>query len=89
MQADILELFAHRRQERGVLHAQWRLYHDVASLWYGRRQTEHRARARGGPRVASDVLLRDVGGDLRYAIRVFGRQPGILLLTAGGLSLGL
>ena len=35
------------------------------------------------------ALLRDVGADLRYAARVFARQPGILLLTTVGLSLGL
>ena len=36
MQADLHELFAARRNDRGALHAHWRLYHDVASLWLQR-----------------------------------------------------
>jgi len=73
--ADLLELFLARRSERGSLHAHWRLYHDLASLW---RQPRSRF-----------ALLRDVGADLKYAARLFARQPGILLLTIVGLSLGL
>lgn len=34
-------------------------------------------------------FLRDARDDLRYAVRLFARQPAILLVTIGGLSLGL
>jgi predicted permease len=35
------------------------------------------------------VILRDARGDLSHAVRLFGRQPAVLLLTIVGLSLGL
>ena len=35
------------------------------------------------------ALLRDARDDLRYAVRLFARQPAILLLTIVGLSLGV
>lgn len=72
--ADVHELFAARRRERGAIHAHWRLYHDVASLW-----------SPGAPVVA----MRDIGGDVKYAARLFAHQPGIVLMTIAGLSLGL
>ena len=81
---DLHELFEQRRHERGVVHAHWRLYHDLASLWSRR----HMAAVNPGSRSPL-AWLRDVGGDLRYAVRLFARQPGILLLTIAGLSLGL
>ena len=34
-------------------------------------------------------LLHDARADLKHAVRLFARQPGILLLTIVGLSLGL
>ncbi len=81
---DLLELFERRRGDRGPLHAHWRLYHDVASLWLRRRSLARAAAPR-----SSFALLRDARGDLRYAVRMFARQPSILLLTILGLSLGL
>lgn len=84
VEADLQELFVTRRRDRGVVHAHWRLYHDVASLWCQPRPAAHRP---GAPSPFS--LLRDVGGDLRYAARLFARQPAILLLAIAGLSLGL
>ena len=81
IQADLHELFAGRRRDRGAVHAHWRLYHDVASLWLQprpMRMTDSRS-----------SLLRDARTDLRYAVRLFARQPAILLLTILGLSLGL
>ena len=83
MQADLYELFANRRRHRGAVHAHWRLYHDVASLLIGPRPGVRTTRR---DRLA---LLRDVGADLRYAVRLFARQPAILLLAIVGLSLGL
>jgi predicted permease len=84
VQADLHQLFVERRRERGAVHAHWRLYHDVASLWLQSRPVAGTATPR-----SSLALLRDAGGDLRYAVRLFARQPAILLLTIVGLSLGL
>lgn len=82
--ADLHELFVQRRTARGRLHAHRRLYHDVASLWSAPRQVERRR-----DRQSPAAFLAGVGGDLRYAVRLFARQPAILLLTIMGLSLGL
>ena len=84
VRADLLELFVERRDERGILHAHSRLYRDMASLWRRPRATVSRSGA--GFRLA---LVRDAGADLRYAARLFARQPAILLLTIVGLSMGL
>ncbi len=84
VQADLHELFVARRLDRGSLHAHCRLYHDVASLWLQRRPARH-------PTAPTSTfgLLGDTRSDLRYAARMFARQPAILLLTIVGLSLGL
>ena len=85
VEGDLHELFESRCEERGAAHARWRLCCDIASLCV----------RGGGPRVQSGesappfALLRDAGADTRYAARLFARQPGILLLTIAGLSLGL
>jgi predicted permease len=83
VQGDLQQLFETRRRERGAIHAHWRLYHDVVSLWRERRPA---VRTSMRPPFA---LLRDAAADVRYAVRLFARQPGILLLTIVGLSLGL
>jgi predicted permease len=77
VEADLLELFVRRRAEGGLMHAHWRAYHDVGSLCV---RPARRSRF---------ALLRDVIADVRYAVRLFARQPGILLLTVLGLSVGL
>jgi predicted permease len=41
------------------------------------------------PESSMRVLLHDARDDLRYAVRLFARQPAILFLTIVGLSLGL
>lgn len=84
VEADLHELFAVRRNNRGVRHAHWRLYHDVASLWFQRRPAVRMVTPR-----STAAFLSDAHGDLRYAVRLFARQPAILLLTIVGLSLGL
>jgi predicted permease len=84
VQTDLHELFAVRRSDRGAVYAHWRLYHDVASLWLQRRPVVRRATPR-----SPLALLRDARVDLRYAARLFARQPAILVLTIVGLSLGL
>jgi predicted permease len=83
VQADLHELFARRRSERGTLHAHCRLYHDIASLWL------HPRPLAGGASPSTLALFGDAIGDLRYAFRLFARQPAVLLLTILGLSLGL
>ena len=84
VQGDLHELFAARRTDRGAVHAHWRLYHDVASLWFQSAPAVHTS----APRSLL-ALLTDARIDLRYAVRLFVRQPAILLLTIVGLSLGL
>jgi predicted permease len=84
VQADLHELFVGRRRHRGAMHAHWRLYHDVASLWF-----QPRPVGRAATRRSPFALLLDVRADLAYAVRLFARQPAILLLTIVGLSLGL
>ena len=53
---------------------------------HSRRLDRAFAKARRATMLA---LLRDARVDLRYAVRLFARQPAILLLTIVGLSLGL
>jgi len=84
VQADLHELFLTRYVDRGVIHAHWRLYHDVASLWFQSRPAAPATTPRS--RLA---VIGDTRGDLKYAMRMFARQPAILLLTIAGLSLGL
>jgi putative ABC transport system permease protein len=84
VQDDLLELFTVRLGDRGRLRAHWRLYRDLASLSYRRLPSALQRDPR--PRAA---VLRDASGDLRYAARLFARQPAILLLAILGLSLGL
>lgn len=84
IEADLLELFLARRGERGRIAAHWRLYHDIASLW-----RQHGAQLARPTKRPAFSLLRDAGADLRYAARLFARQPAILLLAIAGLSLGL
>lgn len=82
---DLIELFMARRRERGAVHAHARLYRDVVSLW----SASLAVSAQPKERRLRTALLRDAGGDLRYAARLFARQPAILLLTVIGLALGL
>ena len=84
VQADLGELFTVRRRDRGAVHAHWRLYRDLASLWLHRGPA-----APGGESAARPALLHDVAADLRHAARLFARQPASLLLAVAGLALGL
>lgn len=84
VQADLHELYVNRRRDRGPIHAWWRLGHDVASLW---RQPRTIVDSRASP--TKFAMLRDAGSDLRFAARLFARQPVVLALTVLGLSLGL
>lgn len=86
IEADLYELFVKRRTERGAMHAHGRLCRDIASLWHARRPPVSAATHN---RQSTFGLLRDAGADVRYAVRLFARQPAILVLTIAGLSLGL
>ena len=81
---DLRELFDERRRARGAAYAHWRLYRDIASL-----RSPTSAAPDGATNRARATLLSDAWIDLRYAARLFARQPAILLLTVAGLSLGL
>jgi predicted permease len=92
VQQDLAELFEARLRQRGAAHAHWRLYRDIASLWAQPTPDLHRTPRPAGFATfggAAAALLRDTGGDLRYAARLFARQPATLLLAIGGLALGL
>ena len=54
-----------------------------------RRATPRSRLRQGYGAQATLALLRDARGDLRYAVRLFARQPAILLLAIVGLALGL
>lgn len=84
VEADLLELFIARRRNRGAAYAYWRLHVDVASL-------RRRPRSAIVPVHSHSrwMLMRDARIDLKYAARLFARQPAILVLTIVGLSLGL
>ena len=84
IEADLQELFEERRRERGAAYAHRRLYRDIASLRTSRPVVTLGRASR--PRAS---FLSDAWIDLRYAARLFGRQPAVLLLTVAGLSLGL
>lgn len=81
--ADMLEAFRHRVAERGVRYAAYRYLHDVLSLWVHRPRrfiVASRQRSTGLDGVVLDV---------RFAGRVFRRQPGIASITVTGLALAI
>lgn len=82
---DIEELFEERRAARGAAHAHWRLCRDIASLWAQSRRIQTRA---SGARRGRH-LMRDLGMDVGYTVRLFGRQPAIMALAVAGLAIGL
>lgn len=84
VEADLQELFLERRQERGRFYAHWRLYRDIVSLRQARPVVVVATHRR-----SPFALLRDAHTDLRYAARLFARQPVIMLLAILGLSVGL
>jgi predicted permease len=84
VRADLHELFENRQRDRGRFAAHWRLYHDLASLLFAPRPADRVSGSR-----STVALVRDAGADLRYAVRLFARQPAILVMTIVGLSLGL
>ena len=84
VEADLQELYEERRRERGAVYAHRRLYRDIASL-----RTSRPVVTLGRASRPRATFLSDAWIDLRYAVRLFARQPAVLLLTVVGLSLGL
>jgi predicted permease len=93
VEADIRELYAVRSSNHGSRYARRRAYTDVLSLW--RLPLPSGSAGSSGsdlgliPSRQTATVLGDAATDLRYATRLFARQPAILLLTIVGLSLGL
>ena len=61
---------------------------SVPSALRLRRRTSARAASPGEPRATSHVWP-ELAGDLRYAVRLFARQPGFALLTVVTHALGV
>ena len=61
---------------------------SVPSALRLRRRTSARAASPGEPRATSHVWP-ELAGDLRYAVRLFSRQPGFALLTVVTHALGV
>ena len=84
VEADLTELFETRVRTDGRLRASWRLLRDILSLTPTRRATAPSGRGRersGGP---ESWLL-----DLRHAMRLFGKHPGVIGAAVGGLALAI
>ena len=86
IEADLLELYEVRLQNRGHRHAKWRYYRDVLSLW----------RAPGEPQTdpASQTVARrgkslDIVRDLTYAGRMWRRAPGVVTVAVAGLGIAI
>ena len=80
---DLLELFEIRAHDRGPRFAARRYILDALSLWRCRTLPEtidDHARYRGG---------REMLQDIRFAARLFRRQPGLFGMTVAGLALAI
>ncbi len=86
VEADLHELFLRRKADGGLLHAHARLYRDAASLW---RTHGPEPQTRQVNPQSPMSFLRDALADLKYAFRLFARQPGVFALAILGLSAGL
>jgi predicted permease len=85
VEADLLELFQRRLEERGARYARHRYYADVLSLC---RPSPRLAEHRIGWSDASRVL-REAGRDLAYAARLFRRSPAVVATAIAGLGLAI
>src|SRR5574339_96067 len=85
VEADLLELFTARARHHGERYASRRYYGDVLSLW---RQWRMRTVQSSHPRKSSSVL-REIGQDLTYAVRLLRRSPGVVAVTVLGLGLSI
>ena len=85
VEADLLELFTTRARHYGERYASRRYYGDVLSLW---RQSGMRTVQSSHPPKSSSVL-REIGHDLTYAVRLLRRSPGVVAVTVLGLGLAI
>ena len=85
VEADLLELFTERAASRDARYARRRYYGDVLSLWTSRRQ---RASITGLPGPSPD-LVREVGHDVAYALRLLRRSPAVVAVAVLGLGLAI
>ena len=85
VEADLLELFTTRARHYGERYASRRYYGDVLSLW---RQSGMRTVQSSHPPKRSSVL-REIGHDLTYAVRLLRRSPGVVAVTVLGLGLAI
>jgi len=84
IEADLGELFCIRQSERGRVHATARYIRDAISLWRPRR------RLNGSPEPRRPRLrLTGLTDDLRFALRLFRRQWGVVAVAVGGLALAI
>jgi predicted permease len=82
VEADLLEQFRLRVAERGSRHAARRYLLDVLSVWRRRERMPGPLRERLAP-------LADFRRDVLFAMRLFGRRPGVLGVTIIGLGLAI
>ena len=85
VEADLLELFTTRARHYGERYASRRYSRDVLSLW---RQPGMRTVQSFHPPKSSGVL-REIGQDLIYAVRLLRRSPGDVVVTVLGLGLAI
>jgi predicted permease len=83
IESDLSELFERRLRDRGAGYASWRYCADVLSLWRCRHRAEQ------DEPVWMAFHLRDVSDDVRFAVRMFCRQPGTVGATVAGLALAI
>jgi predicted permease len=85
VEADLMELFEARVEIDGLRQARRRYLIDVLSLW------RHPSRAAAGAvrSTGRPDWFRGAVQDVKYAIRVFRRQPGIVSIAIAGLAVAI
>jgi putative ABC transport system permease protein len=86
-ETDLIELFMTRVEEHGLRHARRRYLLDVLSLWIrlpSSRPTEAVVRAPGQRGWLPGALQ-----DMKYALRVFRRQPAVVSVAIAGLAVSI
>lgn len=86
IEADLSELMKRRAASEGRLRARWRYMIDAASLW-----TNPAPGLDATPRVRPSLrsLAGDGLSDIRYATRMFRRQPAVFAMSIAGLAVAI
>jgi putative ABC transport system permease protein len=87
VEADLIDLFMTRVEERGLRHARRRYLVDVLSLWVrlpSFRPTGSVVRASRHRDWFPGAVQ-----DVKYALRVFRRQPGVVSVAIAGLAISI